>query len=116
MYPASTYLTLFYYQQSSVPYVSISINTANGKINFLINNVTLSTGTFVHTFVTGDLWSWRLSYNGTTYQVAIYKNNVYQYTEVITGSAPTYFPMCYFGSTDVGTYQFSTPVVFLGAS
>lgn len=81
-----------------------------------VNNVLRYTGTNIYNFVNGDKWSWRLSFNGVTFNILVYKNDVYQWTESYTGAVPSVIGNVYMGSASDGTYSFSAPATFFGAT
>lgn len=116
--PAINPSPIIFYDASATTRLMAYVATQLGSpvLQLYINAVLVYTGTNVYNFVAGDKWSWRLSFNGATYTILVYKNDAYQWTEGHTGAAPTLLTALYFGSADVGTYSFNAPVTYVGAT
>jgi hypothetical protein len=94
----------------------VTTSISSPVLQFYVNNVLIYTGTNIYTFTNGDKWSWRLDFNGTTYSILVYKNDVYQWTEQFNYDPPTALTDLAFGSAYDGTYHFSAPATFFGAT
>ena len=99
----------------------IYISTGTGvlettKLTMLIDGVQVYVGTNPYPFVAGEKWSWRLTFDGTTYSCQVYKNDVLQWIESYTGAAPSSLTGIYFGSGISGINHWNSQVTFIGAT
>lgn len=118
-YDINTYPSTIIFQEDSNTnriLCQITISLGSPVLQLYVNSILVYTGTNVYNFVRGDKWSWRLNFNGTTFNILVYKNDVYQWTETYTGEVPTSMANVVFGSAVDGTYHFSAPCTFIGAT
>ena len=118
-YDINTYPSTIIFQEDSNTnriLCQTTVSLGSPVLQLYVNSILVYTGTNVYNFVRGDKWSWRLNFNGTTFNILVYKNDVYQWTETYTGEVPTSMANVVFGSAVDGTYHFSAPSTFVGAT
>jgi hypothetical protein len=88
------------------------------KLQWCINGIYHLDSGFTYTWSAGDLLSFRLSYDGTTYRCVSYKNGVYQYTHTLVAGVSTgnSSNKIYFGSSHTGAYHTGGNNAFIGAT
>ena len=106
------------FESTNVNRYQAYVNLATSHFVLIVNNVGILTdSSYAYVFVAGDKWSWRATYDGTTYTVKAYKNNILQCTHSVAGSAVTGGGVgISFGSRADGTLHINAPIVFIGAT